>query len=76
MCLGLPGKIVEIRDVSGVARVDADGVMRDVSLQMLPDENLGVGDWVLVHMGFAMAKIDEDYALETRGFLNELGLQL
>ena len=77
MCLGLPGQIIEIRDpVNGIARVDTDGVIRDASLAMLPDEALGVGDWVLIHQGFAMAKIDEAHARETRAFLNELGMDL
>lgn len=77
MCLGLPGRIIEIRDAdNGIARVDTDGVTRDVSLGMLPDESLAVGDWVLIHLGFAMAKIDEAQARETRAFLNELGMEL
>jgi hydrogenase expression/formation protein HypC len=77
MCLGLPGRIIEIRDPEhGIARVDSDGDIRDVSLGMLPDESLEVGDWVLVHLGFAMAKIDEAHAAETRAFLNELGMEL
>lgn len=77
MCLGLPGQIIDIRDAdNGIVRVDTDGVIRDVSLGMLPDEELGVGDWVLVHLGYAMAKIDETHAKETRAFLSELGLEL
>ncbi len=77
MCLGLPGQIIELRSVEhGIARVDTDGVTRDVSLGMLVDEDLAVGDWVLVHLGFAMAKIDEAHAKETRAFLDELGLDL
>jgi len=76
MCLGLPGRIIELRDPDlGIARVDTDGVARDVSLGMLPDESLAVGDWVLVHLGFAMAKIDEAHALQTRAFLTELGME-
>lgn len=74
MCLGLPGQITEIRNAEH-ARVDSDGVQRDVSLAMLGDEHLAVGDWVLVHLGFAMAKIDEAHAQETLAFLNELGLE-
>lgn len=77
MCLGLPGQIVEIQDPEhGIARVDTDGVTRTVSLGMLPDESLEVGDWVMVHLGFAMAKIDAAHATETRAFLNELGMDL
>lgn len=77
MCLGLPGQIIEIPDPEhGIARVDTDGVIRNVSLGMLPDESLAVGDWVMVHLGFAMAKIDGTHARETRAFLNELGMDL
>ncbi len=76
MCLGLPGRITEIRDYEqGLARADMDGVVRDVSLAMLRDEDVGVGDWVLVHLGFAMAKVDAEHAAETQRFLDELGLQ-
>lgn len=77
MCLGLPGQIIEITDPEhGIARVDTDGVIRSVSLEMLPGESLTVGDWVMVHLGFAMAKIDADHARETRAFLDELGMDL
>ncbi len=76
MCLGLPCEIVEILDPDhGLARVQDDGRQRDVSLALLREESLGVGDWVLVHLGFAMAKIDAAQAAETRRFLNELGLE-
>lgn len=77
MCLGLPGQIIEITDAErGIARIDTDGVARTVSLGVLPEESLEVGDWVLVHLGFAMAKIDATQARETRAFLNELGMEL
>ncbi len=76
MCLGLPGRITEIPDSEpALARADIDGVVRDVSLAMLRDEDVAVGDWVLVHLGFAMAKVDAEDAAETQRFLDELGLQ-
>jgi len=77
MCLGIPGQIVEISDVAQLrAKVDVDGVRREVSVALIgldgPDP-ARVGDWVLVHVGFAMAKIGEDEARETLGALKALG---
>ncbi|MDQ3734268.1 MAG: HypC/HybG/HupF family hydrogenase formation chaperone [Actinomycetota bacterium] len=74
MCLGIPAVIVEVlTDRPDVARVDVDGELRLVNVGLLSDEQLGVDDWVLVHLGFAMAKIDEQEAAETREFLRGLG---
>ena len=77
MCLGIPGQIVEISDPAQLrAKVDVDGVRREVSIALIgldePDP-ARVGDWVLVHVGFAMAKIDEDEARETLDQLKALG---
>jgi hydrogenase expression/formation protein HypC len=77
MCLGIPGQIVEINDVAQQrAKVDVEGVRREVSVALLgvdgPDA-VRVGDWVLVHVGFAMAKIDEAEARETLDALRALG---
>jgi hydrogenase expression/formation protein HypC len=77
MCLGIPGRIVEISDVAQQrVKVDVDGVRREVSVALIgldgPDA-ARIGDWVLVHVGFAMAKIDEDEAAETLGALKALG---
>jgi len=74
MCLGIPAVIVEVlTDRPDVARVDVDGVQRLVNVGLLSDEQLDVDDWVLVHLGFAMAKIDEQEAADTREFLQGLG---
>lgn len=74
MCLGIPAVIVEIlTDRPDVARVDVDGVQRLVNVGLLQDEELGADDWVLVHLGFAMAKIDEQEAAASREFLHGLG---
>lgn len=74
MCLGIPGQLVEILDAAGhQGTVEVSGVRRPVSLQLLPDEGLGVGDWVLVHVGFALARIDEEQARQTLEQLAELG---
>jgi hydrogenase expression/formation protein HypC len=77
MCLGIPGQIVAISDpVTLRAKVDVDGVRREVSVALLGldgPEGARVGDWVLVHVGFAMARIDEAEARETLDALKRLG---
>lgn len=76
MCLGIPGKIVELVDPeNGIAKADVNGVRRNVSIQLIPADEGGieVGDWVLIHVGFAMSKIDEQEAEETFRFLEQLG---
>jgi hydrogenase expression/formation protein HypC len=73
MCLGIPGLIVEIVDAEQqLATVDVSGIRRTVNIALL-DGEAGVGDWVLIHVGFAMSLIDEHQALETRAFLEQLG---
>lgn len=60
MCLGIPGEIVEMRaGHEHLARVNVTGVTRVINIGLLEDENLQCGDWVLIHVGFAMSKIDE-----------------
>lgn len=61
MCLAVPSKVIEINDM--VARVDVDGVVRETSIMLLEDVN--IGDYVIVHAGFAINKIDEAAALKT-----------
>jgi hydrogenase expression/formation protein HypC len=75
VCLGIPGQIVEIIDArNGIAKADVGGVRRNVSLQVLaPEDHPRIGEWVLIHVGFAMAKIDEQEARETYRFLENLG---
>ena len=74
MCLAIPGKIVEIVDAENqIAKVDVSGVQRNVSIAMLPENETHIGDYVLIHVGFAMSKIDEYEAQETLRVLNELG---
>ncbi|MBA3735235.1 MAG: HypC/HybG/HupF family hydrogenase formation chaperone [Actinobacteria bacterium] len=76
MCLGIPGQIVDVVDHEHhIAKVDVSGVRRNVNVALLatgPDA-VEVGDWVLIHVGFAMSKIDEEEALATREFLERLG---
>lgn len=72
MCLAIPGKIVEITDVENhLAKVEVGGVRRSVNIGMLDD--IKIGDYVLVHVGFAMSKVDEREAEATLRALQELG---
>lgn len=68
MCLGIPGRVVEIE--KNVAKVDVGGIVRDISLDLCPD--VSVGEYVLIHTGFAIHKVDEAEAHETLKFLREL----
>jgi hydrogenase expression/formation protein HypC len=77
MCLGIPGQIVAISDVTNkLAIVDVGGVRRQVNIACIVDDehpvDACVGDWVLVHVGFAMNRIDPDEAAETLELLEEL----
>ena len=74
MCLGIPGQVVDIVDAEqSLAKVDVNGVRRIISVRLLTDDNLKVGDWVLVHVGFALATMDEDQARETLELLEQMG---
>lgn len=73
MCLGIPGQIVEIVDETfQIAKVDVSGVKRGVSIALLAEEGVAPGDWVLIHVGFAMSKINEREAQETMKALQEM----
>ena len=63
MCLSIPSKVVEIEKKSNVATVDTMGIMRKASLDLMPEDEIKVGDYVLLHIGFIMNKIDEKDAL-------------
>jgi hydrogenase expression/formation protein HypC len=69
MCLGIPGKIVSLTP-TGLAEVDFSGVRREVSLMLCPEAR--VGDYVLVHVGFAIQRLDPEEALETLKLFEEL----
>ncbi|ABK71625.1 HypC/HybG/HupF family hydrogenase formation chaperone [Mycolicibacterium smegmatis] len=78
MCLGIPGQVVDIVDTEAhLAKVDVNGVRRVISVRLLatdnPEDILRVGDWVLVHVGFAMAKIDEREAQLTLDQVQKMG---
>ena len=61
MCLGIPGRVVEIE--KNVAKVDVGGLLRDISMELCPE--VSVGEYVLIHTGFAIQKVDEEEAKET-----------
>jgi hydrogenase expression/formation protein HypC len=74
MCLGIPGRIVEFTDPTGqLARVDVSGVKRLINVGLVSPDGLGEGDWVLIHVGFALSKIDEREARRTTEFLLSMG---
>jgi len=74
MCLGIPGEVVELLDPdTSLATVDVSGVRRAVSIKLLEPDPVAVGDWVLVHVGFALSKIDEDEAAATLDQIRRLG---
>jgi hydrogenase expression/formation protein HypC len=74
VCLAIPGKIVELDHLDGnQAMVDVVGVRRKVDLGLLQNEIIQVGDWVLIHVGFAMSKISETEAAEQMRILAILG---
>jgi hydrogenase expression/formation protein HypC len=74
MCLGIPGQIIEITDAENcLAKVDVSGVRRTISVRLLENDMPEPDEWVLVHVGFAMAKIDETEALLTLAAVKKLG---
>jgi hydrogenase expression/formation protein HypC len=74
MCLGIPGQLVELdADNDQLARVEVTGVRRMINIGLLEDEVLQPGDWVLIHVGFAMSKIDEHEAAVALASLRLMG---
>ena len=76
MCLAIPGQVLEIVDEANrLAKVDVAGVRRNVNIGLLDQEDGGVGpgDWVLIHVGFALSKVDEAEAVKTRRMLEAMG---
>jgi len=75
MCLGIPGKVVEVMDGNGgmLAVVDVMGAQRPINLGMLDDMDVTPGEWVLIHMGFALERIDEAKATEAMSGLEMMG---
>jgi hydrogenase expression/formation protein HypC len=74
MCLGIPGEIVElVADQPDLAKVDVSGVRRMINIGLLADDPPVPGEWVLIHVGFALSKIDEDEAAAALEFLQGIG---
>jgi hydrogenase expression/formation protein HypC len=74
MCLGIPGQIVEFVDeINHIAKVNVSGVKRNVNVALVRPDGIAKGDWVLIHVGFAMSKIDEREAQETLELLQQMG---
>jgi hydrogenase expression/formation protein HypC len=74
MCLGIPGQVIEsLPGQPDLARVDVGGVRRVVSIGLLDEDPPVAGEWVLIHVGFALAKIDEADAAATLAFLDGVG---
>ena len=76
MCLGIPGQVVEVVDAErSIAKVDVAGVKRNISTAVLDQDGdaVAIGDWVLIHVGFALSKIDEAEAVATYEFLSGMG---
>ena len=73
MCLGIPGQIVEfVDDANTIAKVEVSGVRRNVNVALVRPDGIAPGDWVLIHVGFAMSKIDEHEAQETLSLLRSI----
>jgi hydrogenase expression/formation protein HypC len=73
MCLGIPGRVVEIRNDGGLpmGKVDFGGVRKDACFAYIPEVQLG--DYVIIHVGFAISRVDEDEALKTLDILAQMG---
>ncbi len=78
MCLAIPGQIMELIDpVNQIAKVDVVGVKRNINVSLLADDNGGAqpGDWVLIHVGFALSRVDEEEAHATLKLLQNMGAE-
>ena len=73
MCLAIPGQIVELGSEPHLATVEVSAVRRTINIDLLRDEPLSVGDWVLIHVGFAMSRISGEQADEQLRLLRMLG---
>jgi len=72
MCLGIPGKVIELYETNGMkmGKVDFGGALREACLEYLPD--IQIGDYTIVHVGFGISKVDEQEAMETMEMLREM----
>jgi hydrogenase expression/formation protein HypC len=74
MCLGIPGKVIEVYETDGIrmGKLDFGGVKKEVCLAYVPE--IEVGDYAIIHVGFAITRLDEESAMETLDLLNQIGL--
>ena len=74
MCLGIPGKVTEIYEMNGtrMGKVDFGGIQKEVCLAYLPE--LELGDYTIIHVGFAITRLDEESAMETLALFEEIGM--
>jgi hydrogenase expression/formation protein HypC len=74
MCLGIPGQVKEIYEANGakMGKVNFGGIVKEVCLEYVPE--LEVGEYTIVHVGFALTRIDEQSAMETLGMFQEMGV--
>jgi hydrogenase expression/formation protein HypC len=78
MCLAIPGQIIQVVDDGNrLAQVDVAGVKRTINIGLLDADGQGAapGDWVLIHVGFALSRVDEEEALATRRLLESMGAE-
>jgi hydrogenase expression/formation protein HypC len=73
MCLAIPAQIVQLFPESDLATADVSGVKRNVNIGLLEGEHIQAGDWVLIHVGFAISKVDEKEARASLEFLESMG---
>ena len=74
MCLGIPGRVVELSSAHpDFASVDVEGVVRDINMALLEDDPAGPGEWILIHLGFALQRMTEAEVTEARSTLMVLG---
>jgi hydrogenase expression/formation protein HypC len=73
MCLAIPGQIERLIPNSDLATVDVSGVKRNINVGLVSPEGIAPGDWVLIHVGFALSKVDEEEARTSLEFLQSMG---
>jgi len=73
MCLAIPGQVVEMSEQPMLAKVDVGGVRRNVNIGLLEDASVAPGDWILIHVGFALSKIGETEARDQLRMLKAMG---
>ena len=72
MCLGIPGKVIDLYETNGMkmAKIDFSGITKEACMEYLPE--IKIGDYTLIHVGFGLSIIDEEEALETMNLLNQI----